>query len=768
MKDHSVFRMKKILPVLYLFVAVNFLAAQNKLSFISATTGAACYEVCYYNNFLYAGAGNTLLVYNTATGSPPYTKLFEYRFTSNIDNIQVYKSNMYVSANHAGLSKWSLSNPAQPQLITKYAPANLNEAAYDVAFYGDTVFAAFKTKVVVLKDNGTSFQLITSLDAQTGNTRIRGVAVKGNLLAFTVAYSAGNSVDGVYIYNAKTLTQLSYKQQTYCDPEDVVFGQNTNLLHVLGGTQSYASLGLDPSGLFYSFDITNPSSPVEVYRDTLPGIYFLAVAEPMNAEIRNDTVYIATQSALDMHYKSGDPLTGHTYIYDCTNPSNIKLLNSVYAGLWHFDVALDNKKMHVASEWYGVKTLDISDIYNEVDLGNTRTGGWNLGSDKYGNKLVVAQEGFGFKLYDISNISSPTLINSKIDTGFCFKTIFSKNGNYIFGLYYTGDDFRVFDPNTLALVASIPLGTGLTNDYQKVYVWNDKVAVFQKSGLTYILYVVNVANPLNPVVEKSVTLNNMTDIYADQNGKLFVSTKDSLSVLDMNNNLQKLVTILPPNNTFNDFTTVTEYKDTVYAYISGLAGGLAKYHFTGTQLVQLGGLTTLPVANPKHIAADSFALYVNYHTEGLYAFKKSTITQTGYYMHGSEFIFSNQWGPQDLYCKDNLLFLVEYMGQTSIFSGDDNFPLSVNNTSGTLNNYFTIYPNPSAGIINIISNQRSQGNRIIRIFNLQGQSLYEKNLDQNETTINITGIKNGLYLAELLSPSGRQITKLVIDNYNDH
>lgn len=754
---------KHLLVCLFSLIAINLSVAQNKLSFISATTGAACYEVCYYNNYLYAGAGNTLLVYNVSTGSPPYIKLFEYRFTSNIDNIQIYKGNMYISANHAGLSKWNLTNPAQPQLVAKYVPSSLTEAAYDVAFYGDTIFAAFKTKVAVFKDNGTSLQLITNIAAQTGNTRIRGVAVKGNLLAFAVAYSPGNAVDGVYLYNTKTLTQLSYNQQTYCDPEDVVFGQNTNLMHVLGGTQSYASLGLDPSGLFYSLDITNPSVPVEVYRDTLPGIYFLAVAQPMNAEIRNDTIYVATQSALDMNYKSGDPLTGHTYIYDCSNPSNIHLLNSVYGGLWHFDAAIDNKKMHIASEWYGIKTLDINDIYNEVDLGNTRTGGWNLGSDKYGNKLVVAQEGFGFKLYDITNLSSPTLINSKIDTGFCFKTRFSKNGNYIFGLYYTGDDFRVFNPNTLSLVASIQLGTGLTNDYPKAYVSNDKVAVFQKSGLTLTLYLINVMNPLSPVVEKSIVLNNMTDIFANKTGKLFVSTKDSLSVLDLNNNLQKLATIPPPSNTFNDFTSVTEYKDTVYAYITGLGGGLAKYHFTGTQLVQIGTLTALPVANPKHMAADSFALYVSYHENGLYAFKKSAIVQSGYYMHGSEFVFSNQWGPQDLYCKDNLLFLVEYMGQTSIFSGDDNFPLSINDTNNRLSTIFRVYPNPSDGTFTIFSDQRSQGFRTISIFNIQGQLVYKKDLDPAETTIKIPEVRNGLYLAELQSPLGKQVTKLVIE-----
>lgn len=751
--------MLKKLAIIILFFSSSLLFSQTNLQYLSSTTGAGCYDMVYYNNYLFTGAGNTLLVFDITT-SVPYTKVFEHRFSSNIDDMQIKGNKLFIAANHAGLSMWNISTPATPVFIDDYQPDSLNEAAYNIAFFGDTVFVAYKTKMAAFKDNGSTLSLVKKFAYQPGTSIIRGCGVKNNTLAFVSSFGT-NPQTGVHIYNAKTIQKLSFYPQNFCDPEDVVFGQNTNLLHVIGGTESYASLGLNPNGLFYSLDITNPSSPVEVYRDTIPGVYFFQISQPMNAENRNDTIFIATQGAQDMHYQSGDPLNGHIYVYDCTNPSNVHLINSEYAGLWHFDLALNKNKMYVASEWYGVKTIDITDLFNEVDNGNTLTGGWNLGSDKYGNRMVVGNEGFGFKLFDISDLKNPVLLDTNNEVGFCMKAKFSKNGNYIFGFFYTGDDFRVFDANNLNRLTSIQLGGGLTNDYHHAFVYQDKAFALQQSGLNYTVYSINVSNPLSPVIQTSKLMNNILDLQLHHAGKLIAATKDSLSILDPTT-LNRLATIAPPSNFWNDFTSVTEYKDTLYAYVSGLAGGLIKYYYNGTnQLTQLGTPFTLPFNDPKYLAVDSFGLYACYVQQGLYALNKKTLAQTGYYRHSMEFVVTNQWGPQELFCKDDLFFLVEYMGQTSILSNDNGFSTSVKNNFN--DSYLAVYPNPSRDHVVVDCSLVSGKNYHVKLYTIVGEVVQDKMISSDKKQIISTaGLPNGIYIISVESEAGNWSQRLII------
>lgn len=759
--------------VLYSFFFTQSLFSQSDLQFLSATTGAGCYEVCYYNNYLFAGAGNTLMVFDAGTGIPPMPKLFEHRFTSIIDNIEIKGNKMFVAANHAGLSMWDITNPSLPIMLDEYIPDSLNEAAYNIAFYGDTVFLAYKTKMAIFKDNGNSLSLLGRFAYQTGtNTRVRGCAVKGNILAFTVAYGS-NPQTGVYIYDASVVTQLSFYQQNYCDPEEVEFGRNTSLLHVAGGTESLGSFGLDAKGLFYSLDISNPSSPTEVFRDTLPGIPGLAISMPMNIVNRNDTLFVATESALDANFQGGDTMSGQVYVYGAVNPASVYLINSLNAGLWHFDLDIKENKMFVASEWYGVKTVDITDIMNEVDLGNTRTGGWSLGSDKYGDRLIVGNEGYGMKLFDIGNPADPVLINAINTVGFCMNVNFSKNGNYVFGWFWTVDDFRVFDANTLNEVASLPIENAGIADYFRTRVWQDRAIGIQKVGNNKGIISIDVSDPLNPFVDTVISINNILDMTVDENGKIFVATRDSLFVLGISNNYSKELTVLPPSNLFNDFVSVAKHNDTVFTYISGLNGGIFKYKYDGSaQLTPISNVIH-PIVNfsPEFIAADSFGLYLCYVEQGLYSFDKNTLVQKGYYRHGMEFVHSFLWGPQDIFCKDDMIFLTEYFGQATILTNDDNFSVSNDKELMIVKPGLVVYPNPSQGEFTVAGSSTDQQVQIgkqgapfiITIYNILGEQVYFSTLIPGKnygsgkfsTTIDVSHLPAGIYSYAVNSSYGK-------------
>ncbi len=762
----------KRLPLFAALLIIIKSYGQNNLQYISSNTGAGCYAVEYANGLLYTGTGNTLQVYDANT-PVPHTKTFEHRFVSTIDDIKVRNNRLYVCANHDGLSVWDLTSPSYPALLDQYVPDSLNQAAYNMAFYGDSIFVTYKTMMAVFYFNpaNNSLSLISTFARQTGNSFARGVDVKNNLLAFTTAYGT-NAQTGIHIWDIPTMTELSFYQQNFADPENVLFSQNVPLLNVLGGTESWQNG--NPKGIFYSLNITNPQTPVVVHSDTLGGGFNFYIAGPISGQIMNDTIYFATNGMSDSTSAVGDT-AGYVYVYDVSNPNNVHFITNINAGLWHFDVAVGNHKMYVASEWYGVKTLDIANLFAPVNLGLTLTGGWNCASDKFGNRMVVAQEGYGFKQFDISDLQHPVLINSVVTIGFCYGIHYDKTGNYIFSFNYTDDDFRIYRASDMMLMSSLNPNSGLViTDYFKEEVWQDKAIAIQKpvflgiGSKNVICYDVSDIN--NPYVDTIFApAGQIEDIEVNAAGKLFLSTTSTMYVYDMANNYQQLIAM--PVTFLQQFHDIALFNDTLFANVSGLPSGIEKYAYNGSnQLTQVGGTFSLPINDPKFLAADAFGLYLNYQEEGLFAFDKTNITQTGYYKHSLEFYRSNQWGEKGLFCKDNLIFLVEYFGQTSILSNYDSLNISVPEIGNGKS--FEIYPNPVKNELAIGSLQFEKYS--FEIYNIIGDLIFTINVNEKQfgrvslptancllpIVVDVSKLKPGVYfLHDTQSGSSAQFIK---------
>jgi hypothetical protein len=546
----------------------------------------------------------------------------------------------------------------------------------------------YKSKMAIFHDDGNTISLLFKFAYQSNGTLTRGCEVKGNFLAFTTAYGP-DSETGVHIYDIAAMNQLSFYQQNYCDPEDVFFGQNTNLLNVLGGTESW--FNADPRGVFYSLDISNPSLPSLNYIDTLPGITNFAIAQPIRGQIINDTVYMATNGSYDP--LNPIPLMGNVYVYDCSSAGNVHFITRLKAGLWHFDIAVNNSKMYVASEWYGVKTVDIINLFNETDLGNTLTGGWNCSSDKYGNKLVVANEGYGFKLFDITDLHNPVLLDTNQHGGFCYGSQFSKNGDYIFGFYYTGDEFRIYNTSNLNLVSSLDVNTGLLSvtDWTDAQVWQDYAVAIEGSGLGKQIFIADVSNPFIPAIDTEFTALFTNDIFVNSNGKLFLANVNSIQVYDIPSKSMSATL-----NTFGQtFNAIAYHNDTLYAYVTqGTQYFLKKYFYNGSNQLTLINSAPVSYTAPKLMAADLFGLYLDFQEEGLFAYDKNSLNQTGYYRHGLEFYRPDQWGQKMMACKDSLVIISEYFGQTTLLTNDDDYFTSVAENISADENKLFIYPNP--------------------------------------------------------------------------
>ena len=666
--------MKKYFTVLFLGVYFSTGAqSPSNLSYLSSTDGGSCYEICYYSNHVYAGCANTLEIYDlTGPNQTPGTLRYKKRFISNIDQVQLRNGFLYLCVNHDGLWKFDINaNPELPVFVAHYVPANINESIYDIAFYGDSVLVAAKTKVNILLDSNNAFTFKGTIASYPGTSRVRGVDVKDSLLAYTLGYSSSNAIDGVYLVNLKNIQQLDFFNETTSDPLEVYFGQTTKLLHVMGGTLTNTLV----HGVYYALDYNTPTNLQEMFRDTINGFLLLgSISAPMSANVINDTVYISTQGGGPIGY-SGGPFSGQVYVYKATNPNSIQLLTDIYAGLYHFDTDINplTHKMYVASEWYGILTVDITNIYNEVDLGKTRTGGWCHGSAFAKNRLAEASEGYGVRLYDMTLMQSPQLIAEDTAVGFCRAISIDDSADYVYAWYLTGKRLRVYNANTLAYQAdtTVDPGTLIISDFAKSRYHNGRIAVIEDiaPGNKKIV-VADVNNPLVPFISNIRRSNKVNDLLFSAGGKLFACTDDTIYLFDPSN-MNVLSYVVPPLQNLQYYRSFTLLNDTLYVYYAGVGEGIAKYLYNPSlQTLTYSSATVYNInsSGRVHMSSWNGCLFISSTLDQLKAINKyAPHTAISTYDHGADHIFDNLWGVTDLYYRDGYVFLNEYMGQTTVF-----------------------------------------------------------------------------------------------------
>ncbi len=706
-------------------------SAQDSLRFISGTTGAACQAIAYQDGYLFTGTGSTFRVYD-ATTPIPYGMLFEYRYQSAIMDMVIKDHYLYIAANYDGMTKWDIIDPSYP--IQVYTMAyNDQHPVVDITLAGDSIYLAQVKKMSVFKDHGISFTYITEFGDITGTARILGADIKDNYCAYVVA-DVFSDQNGVYLFSINGFTYLSHHIQTFCTPENVIWGQNNNLLHVLGGTNTV-------NGSFYTLDVTDPFEPVEIYSDTVWGFPLgIAIANPLNAVNINDTIYVATTAGLKPDIVID---TAFIYVYDATNPSNIHLINYLPAGLWHFDLAINYPLYYVASEWYGIKTVNFSDFFHPQDLGNTLTGGWNTGSDAYGDYLAVANEGYGFKLYNISNLEYPELINTNHDPGFCHKVRFSEDGQYLYTLNASYESFRIYEVPSLTRIGDIFLSVGS----QIMRVWHDRV--FVKQPLGNVLNIIDVSDPANPEVVNTVPLV-INDMFA-YNNKLYVANNNKILIYDITGDQFELI-LEETMELLQAAKAITAFNDQVFVYIT--LKGLVRY-----QLIQSGNsyelveqiAVSMPEGKPSYLAADTFGLYVAYQVKGLYSYDWLTMEEKDFFRGELDLKgYTNQYGIQELYCRDSLIFLSEYFTQTSILTNDDNFPLGVEDQKTNLETSVDIYPNPATNEFAIRLKGYGNSKFEFYLFDLVGREVFQTELNHQPQCIVRPAIPDGLYLWRLV------------------
>ncbi|MFH0864796.1 MAG: T9SS type A sorting domain-containing protein [Bacteroidota bacterium] len=133
------------------------------------------------------------------------------------------------------------------------------------------------------------------------------------------------------------------------------------------------------------------------------------------------------------------------------------------------------------------------------------------------------------------------------------------------------------------------------------------------------------------------------------------------------------------------------------------------------------------------------------------AYPSHTYSTAGFY--NICLFITDSTGCTDTYC------------ETSYLSKNSDAIVSVdvipNNATGINTNYsndkFSIYPNPATNYLTIETTQPSQ----IEILNLQGQIIYKSNTDEMNTSIDVSGFPEGLYMVKIISAKGISVQKFV-------
>jgi len=101
------------------------------------------------------------------------------------------------------------------------------------------------------------------------------------------------------------------------------------------------------------------------------------------------------------------------------------------------------------------------------------------------------------------------------------------------------------------------------------------------------------------------------------------------------------------------------------------------------------------------------------------------------------------------------------------FNGDmPTFNILIGNTTTgilekKLDNIFIMYPNPASNNIIIETSLNNDENEIISIYNMQGQLLVRRHIQQQKTEINISGFESGMYFVQLKTEKGVETKKFV-------
>ncbi len=488
------------------------------------------------------------------------------------------------------------------------------------------------------------------------------------------------------------------------------------------------------NGDLYVYDISNILSPSLIKHIECPGfnIYDLF--------IENNNLYVCGEKGLRI-YDFSDP-------YSLPLLTEIKEVNGKSIGSWC--MTKSNNILFVQSGWSGLLAIDMKDIYNPVYLDIINYTGILNEVKVLNESTLLACDGYNMYFINISNpsyLSKTTLAIPGDPSG-----IFIANTDYAYLTYYSsssGKGVKVIDLKNQSVIKTIDLseyGYG----FEKMAQHGDTLVIAYSDGFIAL----DIANPESPVFLESIEpeyIGTCGNAICVTGNNLFISNNYDIIIYAIGGSVQQLPNLIPfqpdgwsdiiviDNNTgsytslenlttddnlFIDFSFInsSEYDINQSIYCDIYVDSVLWYQVKGDSLPSYYYYYYWDAGYGKLSAGN--------HTIKMVVDPNNTIEE------------SNE--------KDN-----EYSVSIDV-SGNTTSILSSKN-----NKQMSIYPNPAKDKV-IISGLPVNENLHISISNSTGQILKRIQSDgSDETEIDLSGFRNGIYLVSIETNDNIQVTKIL-------
>lgn len=405
------FKVNCITIMVCILVVVPQVNGATSLNYLGKVSGGSAFRTYYKDGRLYAGVGTSLWVYD-ATDVNLKRIIAKRDFRSLIMDIKVRDDGIiFVAANHDGL--WALDGNYSRLPTLAHIKMGGDTVAVDLTFIPpDTIYLTDFHSVRILRFTGHSFEEINKFaENSPPGSYPAATDRRGQYIVVAKRHARLSDLYGVIeLYRADTQPTLldTIRNDSIWGVEDVRFADlRDDIVYVLGG-----SIDLSLShGAFFALQISEDTLKVVARRvfdiDGGPAGAFSTVIRRLDSW--NDILFVVTTASAIPGYNSLTPPTDLPVLDARQLPDTLIQLGHIQPGLWYFDVALrDSNTLAIASEWYGIRWMDISGLYQgdtlidqENMISQWTTGGWGKKPVIYNDTLWLAWEGYGVGIFKI-------------------------------------------------------------------------------------------------------------------------------------------------------------------------------------------------------------------------------------------------------------------------------------------------------------------------------------------------------------------------------
>lgn len=390
---------------------------------------------------------------------------------------EYYSSGQWIGG---GLRTINISDPINPQMLAFFdsddSPNYMSLVGNYI--YMDVYFYYPETYIISVLNPSNPFP-VGSFPHRFGNA-----VHAGNLLYVAAQYYEGA---GLKILNVANPAYPSLLSQTVFPggAKDVFI--NGNYAFVTNG--EYWNGNRWVQGRIWTFDISDPNSPIEIAFHESPG-HVASLSISGNTLIVSEGVYSSSSSS--------EEGSGLRFI-DVSNPALLQPFGFYAIPGWGASVKVRNNYAFVLTRFGGMSIVDIQNVSNPIQIGYYNSPGSPQDVTLQGNFAYLADGWRGLRIIDISDLSNPVEVGS-YETEDYFTRI-DVSGNYAYILFGDGihilnisDPTNVNETGFFALQAT-PLDLVVNGNYAYV-----SEGVDSHWGTTGWIKIVEITNPSNPIL----------------------------------------------------------------------------------------------------------------------------------------------------------------------------------------------------------------------------------------------------------------------------